>query len=594
MSLSFGSLERQRIIFSVFLIFTLIYIFRLFQLQILENRTFEEKSSDNSIKAVEETPLRGVFYDRNGRLLVENTPTYTVQIIPADYDTSNNNFLENILSIEKGTIKNLLFKNRQYSKFVPLKVKRGVSFESIAWIEENFEKLPGVKYIIEMQRGYLDSIMASHLYGYTKEISPKQLKEDSYYTPGDLVGYNGLERKYEKILRGKKGYQFIVVDSKRREVTNFQENLKNVPSIKGEDLLLGIDADAQKAAEEGLQGYSGAVVAIEPSSGEIIALASSPNYNLNEFSYFTPRSYIQQLYSDPQTPLFNRATMAAHPPGSTFKILCAIAALELGVIQENTTLPCGGGFTFGRYFKCHGAHGAVNVVHAIEKSCNTFFYQLIFKIGLDRLEQFAKRFGLGQKTGIDIMEEATGLIPNSKFYEKRYGPDWPKGILVSLGIGQGEISVTPLQLALYAALIANNGKSYYPHVAKGTLDENKKFKPFTFQPIDTKVSQKTFEIVKKGMFLVVQGAGTATNIKMTELHISGKTGTAQNPHGKDHSLFIAFAPSENPAIAIAVLVENVGFGATYAAPIAQRVIKAYLQKEKKTEGKSVLQSLTLR
>ncbi len=594
MSLSFGSLERQRIIFSVFLIFTLIYIFRLFQLQILENRAFEEKSSDNSIKAVEETPLRGVFYDRNGRLLVENTPTYTVQIIPADYDTSNNNFLENILSIEKGTIRNLLFKNRQYSKFVPLKVKRGVSFESIAWIEENFEKLPGVKYIIEMQRGYLDSIMASHLYGYTKEISPRQLKEDSYYTPGDLVGYNGLERKYEKILRGKKGYQFIVVDSKRREVTNFQENLKNVPSIKGEDLLLGIDADAQKAAEEGLQGYSGAVVAIEPSSGEIIALASSPNYNLNEFSYFTPRSYIQQLYSDPQTPLFNRATMAAHPPGSTFKLLCAIAALELGVIQENTTLPCGGGFTFGRYFKCHGAHGAVNVVHAIEKSCNTFFYQLIFKIGLDRLEQFAKRFGLGQKTGIDIMEEATGLIPNSKFYEKRYGPDWPKGILVSLGIGQGEISVTPLQLALYAALIANNGKSYYPHVAKVTLDENKKFKPFVFKPIDTKVSPKTFEIVKKGMFLVVQGAGTATNIKMTELHISGKTGTAQNPHGKDHSLFIAFAPSENPAIAIAVLVENVGFGATYAAPIAQRVIKAYLQKEKKTEGKSVLQSLTLR
>ena len=568
---------RRGLIFLLIVGISGLYTFRLMQLQIFQKSAFEEKSTENSIKAIEDIPLRGVFYDRNLKLLVQNTPTYTVRITPAEYHKASDSLLEVILHLPPGTIRNIVIKNRQFSKFVPLKIKRGVDFESIGWIEENSEKLQGVNYIIEMQRGYLDSIMASHLYGYTKEISPKLLAANTYYAPGDLIGYNGIEKKYESVLRGIKGYKYVVVDSKQREVSNFQNTLKNIPSTKGKDLVLSIDADAQQVAEKELQGRIGGVVAIEPTTGEVLVMASSPNYDLNEFSYFTPKEFIKKLYTDPSKPLFNRATMAAHPPGSTFKILCAITALESGVIDENFTYNCGGGFNYGRFFKCHSAHGGLNVVHAIEKSCNTFFYQLIFKNGLDRLSTYAAKFGLGRKTGVDIMEESPGLIPNEQYYEKIYGKNWPRGIMVSLGIGQGEISVTPMQLAFYTGLIANNGKSYKPHVVKGYLDENKKYIPFPFQEVNTGVSQKTFDIVKQGMYLVVNGAGTATNIKSAELQIAGKTGTAQNPHGKDHSLFICFAPFDKPKIAVAVLVENAGFGATYAAPIALKVIQAYLK-----------------
>ncbi len=573
----FRSGRRKSVLLGIICGIMMLYGFQLIRLQVMQHSEYDIKSAENSMKAIEEIPLRGVFYDRNLNLLVENTPTYTVRIIPAEYDDENDSLLETILGFEQGTIQNILQKNSQYSTFVPLKLKRGVEFEVIGWIEENSEKLTGVNYIVEMQRGYRDSIMPSHLFGYTKEISPKLL-EDKYYNPGDLVGYSGIEKKYEQSLRGVKGSKYIMVDSKGREVNGLKEKGRRIPASKGKDLVLGIDAATQKAAETGLAGYVGAAVAIEPETGEIIAMASSPKYDLNEFSYFTPKAFINQLYTDPQKPLFNRATMAAHPPGSTFKVLSAIAALENNIINENSTLVCVGGFNYGRFFKCHGNHGAINVVHAIEFSCNSFFYQLIFKVGLDRLADYANKFKLGIKTGVDIGEEARGLIPTEKYYEKIYGPNWPRGILVSLGIGQGEVNTTPLQLAFYTALIANNGKSYTPHVVKGYLDENKKYFPLQFEEVNTGVSQKTFELVKKGMYLVVNGAGTAANIKSSEYDIAGKTGTAQNPHGKDHSWFIGFAPFDHPKIAVCVLVENVGFGATYAAPIARKMMDAYFRK----------------
>ncbi|MBI5728053.1 MAG: penicillin-binding protein 2 [Ignavibacteriales bacterium] len=573
------NLDRRAVFLFIILCIGAVYSMRLFQLQVIQHSDYEIKAAENSIKPIEDTPLRGVFYDRNRKLLVQNIPTYTIRVIPAEYDTTKNYLVEAICGLPPGYIHTLLIKNRQFSKFVPIKVKRGVDFSSIGWVEENSTELKGVDYIIEMQRGYLDSIMASHVYGYTKEIPPKLLEADEYYSPGDLIGSNGIERKYEKTLRGIKGYKYVVVDARRREVTNFSKELKNLPSIKGKDLVLGLDALSQKTAEQELRGKTGAVVAIEPQTGEIIAMASSPTYDLNEFSYFTPKEYIQQLYNDKDKPLFNRASSAAHPPGSTFKMLCAIAALQEGVVTENSVFGCSGGFTFGRFFKCHGSHGAINVVHAIEHSCNAYFYQLIFKIGLDRLHDYATRFGLGVKTGVDIMEESRGLIPSEKYYEKIYGKNWPRGIMVSLGIGQGEISATPLQLAGYCALIANNGKSFKPHVVKGYLDENKKYHAIPFEEINTGIRQDVFDIVKNGMFLVVNGGGTGTGIRRSDVQIAGKTGTAQNPHGKDHALFIAFAPYENPKIAVAVLVENAGFGATWAAPIAQKVILAYLMKD---------------
>ncbi|NCQ17457.1 MAG: penicillin-binding protein 2 [Ignavibacteria bacterium] len=586
MSARFSPFDRKKIFYGIILAVVSVYIFKLFQMQILAHAQFDAKSSDNSIKAIEQIALRGVFYDRNLQLLVENTPAYTVRITPADYDTTLNRKIETVLDLESGFISNMLYKNRVYSKFIPLRAKRGSDFSAIAWIEENKEHLPGVDYVIEMQRGYPDSVMGAHVFGYSKEISPQQLKkEEQYYQPGDLIGSIGLEKKYEKDLRGEKGYDYILVDSRRREVGKYKNGLNDVPSQKGKDLVLSLDGELQRIAEVELNGRAGAVVAIEPATGEVMVLASSPQFDLNQFSYVTPRDYLRQLLNDPLKPQYNRATMSAHPPGSTFKLLCAIAALDLGVITPSTTLFCGGSFNYGRSFKCHGSHGSLNVIQAIEKSCNVFFYQLIFKIGLDNLKSYATRFGFGKKLGIDINEEMRGLIPNSAYYEKIYGKNWPQGILVSLGIGQGEINVTPLQLANYCALIANNGKSFVPHLVKGYLDENKKFHSYKYKQVNVGIKQSVFDVVKEGMFLVVNGAGTATHVRINDIQIAGKTGTAQNPHGKDHALFVAFAPYGNPKIAVAVLVENVGFGATWAAPIAKKIIETYVRRSmpKKTE-----------
>ncbi len=580
---SFASFQRKTVIYFIVVGGFALLGFRLFQMQIVEHTSYSEKAANNSIKAVEEIPLRGVFYDRNMKVVVDNIPAYTLRITPADYDKKLSPLLETVLGVEPGYIDKILKNNRVYSRYIPVRIKRGISFKVVSWLEENSEHLPGVDYVVEMQRGYPAGIRGTHLFGYTKEITPKLLeKNKDYYKPGDYIGYSGIERAYEKILRGKKGYDYILVDSKRKEIGKFKDGKDDVPSVKGNDLVLTIDEDVQRAAEEALKGRRGAAIAINPKTGGILALASAPDYDLSEFSYVTSKDYLQKLYSDPEKPFFDRATMAANPPGSTFKIMEAVAALDLGVINTSWTVTCRGGQTFyGRYFKCDAVHGTVNVVHAIEHSCNVFFYNLIYKIGMDNWYEYAHKFGFGQYTHIDIGDESPGFIPNSKYYIKRYGEDWPKSIMASLGIGQGEVSVTPIQLAQYVALIANDGVTYTPHVVKGYLDNTtRKLVPFSYKEVDTGIRKEIFDIVKQGMFLVVNGSGTATNIREKDLQIAGKTGTAQNPHGKNHALFIGFAPFDNPQIAVAVFVENVGFGATYAAPIAKKMIDAYLEKDK--------------
>ena len=594
-SSGFGLIERKSIIFFIIAASFALLAFRLFQMQIINHEEYDEKSASNSIKAIEQTPLRGVFLDRNGEVVVSNIPAYTLRITPAEYDRKLNRILENVLDVDSGYIDKILYNNRIYSKYIPVRIKRGIDFKTVSWLEENSEFLPGVDYIVEMQRGYPAGIMGSHMFGYTKEISPEQLeKENDYYEPGDYVGNNGIEKAYEKYVRGVKGYNYVLVDSRRKEIGRFRNGNADVPSIKGNDLVLSIDADVQRAGEEAFVGYRGAFVAIEPKTGEVLGLGSFPDYDLNEFSYVTSREFLSKLYNDKDKPLFNRATMSIKPPGSTFKIMEAVAALDLGVINTSTTFYCSGGFTYGRYFKCDGVHGSLNVIHAIEKSCNVFFYNLIYKIGIDNWHNYALKFGFSQKTGIDIGEEAKGFIPSSKYYEKIYGPNWPRSIMASLGIGQGEVSITPIQLAKYVSLIANDGVTYTPHLVKGYLDNtSKEFVPFKFDKIDVGIDKKIFNIVKQGMFLVVNGSGTAVRIKSNEIQIAGKTGTAQNPHGKDHALFIGFAPFDDPQIAVAVVVENVGFGATYAAPIAKKLIEAYLLKDKtkKDEQKKYEQKL---
>ncbi|PKL88753.1 MAG: penicillin-binding protein 2 [Ignavibacteriae bacterium HGW-Ignavibacteriae-2] len=578
---SFGAGIRKDILFySIIIIFGL-FSFRLFKMQILDNKIYQDQSEDNSIKAVTLRPPRGVLYDRNFQYLVSNKPAFTIDIVPSEFDTSKSEVLEKLISANSGYLKGVFAKFRGYPAYLPQKLAQNVGIETISRIEENKSFFKGISYNVELQRDYSFGVNGSHMFGYTREIDAKQLAlRRGEYSMGDYIGNSGIEKTYEYLLRGQKGYEFYIVDSKQHMKGRYENGQNDVVPSKGYDLVLSIDREAQYVAEKQFLDKSGAVIAIEPETGEILAFVSSPEFNLDQLSSLASGKVWQKLTTDKDKPLFNRATMSSNPPGSTFKMITAIAALEEGVITPEFTINCSGGYQYGnRFFKCTHVHGTVNVISAIEKSCNTFFYQLILKIGLDKWAGYAEKFGFGKKTGVDIGEETRGILPDSKYFDKTYGKGkWTNGYLISLAIGQGNIITTPIQLAQYAALLANNGNSVQPHFLKGYIDENNDFIPATFKTVHTDISQKTLDIVRQGMFLVVQGAGTATHIRNTKYTIAGKTGTVQNPHGKDHALFVAFAPFDNPKIAVAVIVENAGFGSTHAAPIAKEVINAYLQK----------------
>ena len=578
---TFGSNLRTNIIVTIITIVGISFIAQLIKMQIIENKSYITKSDNNSVKKIVQEAPRGIFFDRNYSVLVSNKPSYTIQIIPAIYESSNGPLIEEILDLEKNTINKIFQKNRGYSKYLPRVIKRNVSFKNIAMIEENNEKLKGVNISVQMQRDYSFNVKGSHIFGYLREINSRQLKEHKgVYNLGDFIGIKGTEKAYEDFLRGKNGYNFMLVDARRKTIGKYLEGTNDITPTKGFDLLLTIDAQTQKIAEKAFENRTGSLVAIEPSSGEILAYVSAPEYDLNEFASVTSSEIMNKLRVDPNKPLFDRAANSIYPPGSTYKMLSGLIGLQEGLITKDYTINCKGGFQFGnRFFKCHGSHGVTNIVSAIEHSCNTFFYQLILRIGLDKWANYLRMFGFGVITGFDLGSDAKGIVPDTKYYNRVYGDrNWGKGNLVSLGIGQGELSVTTLQLAQYTALLANFGKTKTPHIAKGyTEGFNNNYYPFNFDEKSVQISDEYFDIIREGMFKVVNGKGTATHIRLPNIQISGKTGTSQNPHGEDHALFIGFAPFDNPKIAVAVIVENVGFGGTHAAPIAQKVIKTYME-----------------
>lgn len=578
-----GSLIRRRILFIAISGMFLLFSMQLFKMQILENRTYAEKSDENSIKGIVQRPPRGIYYDRNMEYLVGNKPSFTVNITPAAYKAENSQILESVLGLDSSHIPEILEKYKKYSKFQPRKIRRNASFKAIAALEENEDLLPGVSYNVEMQRDYTFGVSGSHMFGYTSEIDAQKLRTSDYYSIGDYIGKNGLEKYYEKYLRGVKGRKFIVVDSRQKLIGDFEGGNEDIPYKKGSDLILTIDKPTQIVAEKHFENRRGALVAIEPKTGEILSCVSAPFYDLSLFSSVTPSEIWADLSKREDNPLFNRAIMTRNPPGSTFKMIVALAALEEKLVTPATTVKCQGGFQYGdRFFKCTHVHGKVDLVEAIEKSCNTYFFQLMPKLDLDRLAYYAGQFGLGKKTGIDLDGESSGNLPDKAYYDKIHGKGrWTEGYLISLGIGQGELITTPMQLALYTALVANNGQSKKPHLLKAVI-ENNMVREIEYDNIEVSgISRKSFELIKEGMYKVVNGEGTAGNIRLRSIEIAGKTGTAQNPHGEDHALFVGFAPYSDPQIAVAVLVENVGYGSTYAAPIVKDVIKTYLGNNRK-------------
>jgi penicillin-binding protein 2 len=558
-----------------------VYFIRLIQLQVVYEEEYGKKSEENSLRAVEHNPLRGYVYDRYGTLIVDNRPSYTVTATPAEFDNSQTGYLADILSMDSAVVASKIAKGKSANRFSAVRVRRDVDFTTLAYLEEHRDRLPGVEYIVESKRFYPTSARAPHLFGYTTEISDARIQAmPDDYKPGDLIGASGLEARYEQYLRGKKGYSIITVNARGEAQGAYNGGASDVPVTEGDDLYLYLDSKLQAVAESLLTGRRGAVVAIDPETGGVLAIVSKPDYDPSLLGGVTPPELWTSLNTDPAKPMFNRATMTRYPPGSTIKMMLAAAALEDRVISPSWGVNCTGVFQFGsRPFRDMHVHGPTDVVESIQKSCNVFYYQLMLKVGLERWNSWGKVFGFGSPTGIDILEENSGLLPSAAYYDRVYGKGkWTQGYLVSLAIGQGELGVSPLQMACYAAALANRGEWHRPSVvSRIRVKATGSWLDHEVQTRHIDVSPNVWRLLRRGMERCVNAeGGTASLARVKDVRVAGKTGTAQNPHGKDHAWFVGFAPVDNPKIAIAVLVENSGYGGTYAAPIAARCIEQFL------------------
>jgi len=573
----FGNLLRQQSLSFLGAFLFLVIISRLFYLQVIKSDTLLVESHKNAIRDIPIIPIRGNMFDRNGILVVDSYPYYSLTVTPKDYKHDADELVSNLLNIDTLILRKKISDARRYSPFVPSVIYRDIAFSQMVSLEEYGFKLSGINYRIETKRNYPAQMHGTHIFGYLSEVNQKMIeKQPDIYNLGDITGGSGLEKFYENTLRGIKGHEFWLVNATGQLIGSWEKEEKNIPAINGDDLYLTVDDGLQGYTEKLMAGKTGGAVAIDPRNGEILALVSKPDFDLNALSGVKSSSIWRDLVNDQTKPLFNRATLTRYPPGSTFKPFVAAVALQEGVITEDSKLVCNGIFYFGnRGFKCHGGrHGAIDVRTAIQKSCNSFFYQLMTKINLDKLHNYGMEFGMGQTTGIDIFEQRNGLIPSTEYYDRVYGKrGWTKGFLISLGIGQGEVGVSPIQSAAYASVIANGGVFHQPHFVRRIF--HKQTGTFEDMPISSKpvsVSAKNMAIVREGMRRVVQ-AGTAVSAALPDVEVSGKTGTAQNPHGKDHAWFICFAPYDNPEIAISVMVENAGFGAVAALPVARQMLK---------------------
>ena len=589
--------KRKYIIGSIAVVVVLSYIIRLFFLQVIDQST-QEKAENNAQLHQTLYPSRGLIYDRNGELLVANQPIYEVTMVVREmtkqaFDTIG---LCNALHITRETFDTRMQdmtnrkKNRGYSRYSPQIFMQNLSQEEIAQLQQEKYKYPGVDIRIRTLRDYTYPI-ASHVLGSVGEVNYNDIERDNYYSIGDYSGRDGIERTYEEALRGQKGVKIYMRDSRGRIQGVYQQGKLDTDAQAGTDLHLSLDIATQQVAEALMQNKIGSIVAIEPQTGEILAMASAPYWDPRKLVGKERSANYQQLLNDPHKPLMNRATQAQYSPGSTFKILQALAALQDGSITPYTKYPCNG--KSSSPIKCTHNHGSpVDLEEGIEQSCNPYFWALYrdmlqkdgyedghvrFKEHYNAWREIIASFGLGEKfTNTDIREQAKGYLPTTDFYNKIYGQKGWKAITIrSLSIGQGEILVTPLQLANQVAAIANKGYYITPH-----FNRNDSMKSDVHT---TLVDEKYFDVVHRGMARVMtEGTGRWYNIP--ELQMCGKTGTVQNPHGEDHALFIGFAPMDNPQIAVAVAVENAGFGATWACPIATLVMEQYLTGEIKRKS----------
>jgi len=574
-------LQNRRFIYSGLIIFLFAFlIYGFIRLQVLKKEVYVRQSLSNSIRRVRLYPVRGLIKDRNGKILVDTRPAYSVAVIPKQTNPASIAYLAKSLKLDKQAI---LDKIKKDYGFRPVIVARDIGLKRLVDLEENRLALPGILPVVDTKRYYPPDVRSPHLFGTMGEVNKVEQLLNPSYQSGDMIGKSGLEKKYDREMRGIKGTQYIRVDASGKELGVYDKN-RNVPPIHGDDLYLYMDYEMQRFAESLLAGKRGALVAIDVRNGGIIALASMPDYDPRLLSGKIETAEWEKLINNKSHPLFSRAIQSAYPPGSVFKIVAAVAALQEKIITPQWTAYCPGYFKLGRkIIHCWNpkGHGKLDLYGAIKNSCNVYFLQLGLKIGLDIWTKYSKLFRFGQPTGIDLPGEAPGLVPTRAYYNKIYGKNgWTKGNLANLAIGQGELLTTPIQIAQYVMILANKGVYYIPHLLDHIYDYST-HKTIEF-PVETKyingISQQVYNVVREGMHQVVNG-GTGWRAKVRGIDMAGKTGTAQNPHGKPHAWFMGFAPYDFPRIAIAVIVENGGSGGHTAAPIARKFLEKYFYGE---------------
>ncbi|MFH1082670.1 MAG: penicillin-binding protein 2 [Pseudomonadota bacterium] len=575
-----------------------ILVLRLWFLQIVSGSTYRIKSEHNRIRLQDISPFRGMILDRNGSVLVDNRPSYDLYVIPEEVQHRSQLLkrLSTLGDLDSEYAERVLDKAARGYPFKPVCLKRDISRDELARIETHRFDLPGIMIKVRPQRYYFYGGLASHALGYLGEISESQLMSGQFRDNklGDLVGKTGVEWKWQALLNGVRGGEQVEVDAEGRII----EVISRRAPVSGANICLTIDKDLQALAEKSLLGKHGAIVAIDPGNGAVLALASSPSYDPNLFIKRIDEKTWQNIVSSNDFPLQNRALTGQYPPGSVFKIVVALAALEEGVITPEEEIFCNGTFSLGnqsyRCWKKYG-HGKVNLHRALVESCDIYFYNVGRRLGVDKIARYATRLGLGKKTGLDLSQEKGGLIPTSEWKLRRWGVPWQAGETVSTSIGQSFVLVTPVQMANLISIVFNGGRSFTPQVTKWvrkTGGEN----VFEFAPQSNGkagIKQEHLDLVKKALIGVVnQPRGTGSKAKLKEVTVAGKTGTAQVvalPAGerskqetaipwkfRDHAWFVAIAPADTPKIAVAVLVEHGGHGGSAAAPIAKELIKAYL------------------
>ena len=585
--MSRGKYSNRRVFF--YLLFgasTLLFLVTLFKIQIL-NTSYKLSANNNVIKAVTLYPERGYIYDRNGELLVSNQRAYDLMVTPRQVKAMDTlNFCE-IIGIEKSYFDKQFARAKRYSNYRASIFLKEISKQTAAKLQERLYEFSGF-YLQERTMREYPQKSAAHVLGYVSQVPDYVLEKNDHYEKNDNFGMTGVENSHEKFLRGTKGIQYLIRDVLNRSKGNFENGKYDSLAVNGQDLELSIDIELQKYAEDLMKNKKGSIVAIEPSSGEILSLVSSPFYDPNLLIGRSRSPNYNRMYRDENKPLFDRSLLAEYPPGSTFKLLNALVGLQEDVIYSGTKFSCDEGWRYSAKLKvgCHPHPSPLNLTESIAQSCNAYycstFKRIIEKypntnIGYNKWRDHILSFGLGNFLNNDLYTGRKGRVPDVDFYNHQYGKGrWKAPTVISLSIGQDALVVSPIQMANMCAAIANRGHYFTPHIVRKIGGQSVSDSTYTIPKL-TSIDKKHFKTVIRGMEKTYTSRlGTARNAKIKGIEICGKTGTAENPHGEDHSIFIAFAPKNEPKIAIAVYVENAGWGSTWAAPIAGLVIEKYL------------------